>query len=76
MQLSDNKKWDIITYHLGGIGDMCGTASMGWDRKLYVVHLFDSQVGFVKKQMEMLKRDELIVQETLPQNDETYYIPN
>ncbi|MBR0420851.1 MAG: LCP family protein, partial [Erysipelotrichaceae bacterium] len=67
MQLSDNKEWDIITYHLGGIGDMCGTASMGWDRKLYVVHLFDSQVGFVKKQMEMLKRDELIVQETLPQ---------
>ncbi len=76
MQLNDNREWDIISYHLGGIGDMMGTASMGWDRKLYVVHLFDSQVKFVKKQMEMMKRDEIIVQEELPQNGETTYIPN
>ncbi len=76
MQLNDNREWDIITYHLGGIGDMMGTASMGWDRKLYVVHLFDSQVKFVKKQMDMMKRDEIIAQEELPQNGETTYIPN
>ncbi len=76
MQLNNNGEWDIITYHLGGIGDMMGTASMGWDRKLYVVHLFDSQVKFVKKQMEMMKRDEIIEQEELPQNGETTYIPN
>ncbi len=76
MQLNDNKEWEIITYHLGGIGDMCGTASMGWDRKLYVVHLFDSQVKFIKKQMDMMRRDEVISQEELPQEGETYYIPN
>ncbi len=76
MQLNDNREWEIITYHLGGIGDMMGTASMGWDRKLYVVHLFDSQVKFVKKQMDMMKRDEIITQEELPQDGETTYIPN
>lgn len=76
MQLNDNREWDIITYHLGGVGDMMGTASMGWDRKLYVVHPFDSQVKFVKKQMEMMKRDEVIIQEELPQGGETTYIPN
>ena len=76
MQFDDEGKWEIITYHLGGKGDMCGTASMGFDRKLYVVHLFDSQVQFVKQQIDLLKKDELIQQEVLPQNDETTYIPN
>lgn len=76
MQIDDNSDWDIITYHLGGTGDMCGTASMGWNRKLYVVHLFDSQVSFVHDQIDKLMNDEAIKQEVLPQNDETTYIPN
>lgn len=76
MQINDGGNWDIITYHLGGIGDMCGTASMGWDWKLYVVHPLKSQITFVKKQIELLKRDEIIIQEVLPQDDETTYIPN
>lgn len=45
MQLDDNSSWDIITYHLGGEGAMQGTASMSWDRLLYTVNLFDSQVN-------------------------------
>ncbi len=76
MQLNDGGEWEIITYHLGGNGDMCGTASMGWDRKLYVVHLFDSQVKFVKNQIDLLKRDMRIKQETLPQDGDTTFIPN
>ena len=76
MQLNDGGDWEIITYHLGGNGDMCGTASMGWDRKLYVVHLFDSQVKFVKNQINLLKKDMRIKQEVLPQDGDTTFIPN
>lgn len=76
MQINDNSEWDIISYHLGGIGDMQGTASMGWNRKLYVVHLFDSQVKFVKEQIELMMNDERIEQKELPQEGETTYIPN
>ena len=76
MQLNDGGDWVIVTYHLGGNGDMCGTASMGWDRKLYVVHLFDSQVKFVKNQIDLLKKDMKIKQETLPQDGDTTFIPN
>ena len=76
MQLTSLNDWEIINYHLGGTGDMCGTASMGWNRQLYVVHLFDSQVQFIHDQIEKLKNDEILVQDILPQNDETTYIPN
>ena len=76
MQLNDNSSWDIISYHLGGTGDMCGTASMGWDRKLYVVHPFESQVNFIKEETEKMKNNEKIQQEELPNEDDTYYIPN
>ena len=76
MQLEDNSSWDIISYHLGGKGDMLGTASMGWNWKLYVVHPFESQVKFLKQQIDKMKDDEKIVQETLPNNNETTYIPN
>ena len=31
---------------MGGEGDMKGTASMGWDRLLYVVHPFKTQCDF------------------------------
>ena len=76
LQLNDNSAWDIISYHLGGTGDMCGTASMGWDRKLYVVHPFRSQVDFIKEETEKMKNNEIIKQEELPNEEDTYYIPN
>ena len=55
---------------------MCGTASMGWDRKLYVVHPFRSQVNFIQQETEKMKNNEIIKQEELPNEDDTYYIPN
>ena len=76
LQLNDNSPWDIISYHMGGTGDMQGTASMGWDRKLYVVHPFQSQVRFIKEQTEKMKNNEILSQETLPDEEDTYYIPN
>lgn len=76
MQLNDNSPWDIISYHMGGTGDMQGTASMGWDRKLYVVHPFKSQVRFLQEQTEKMKNNEILTQETLPDEEDTYYIPN
>ena len=76
MQLDDNSNWDIITYHLGGEGAMQGTASMGWDRMLYTVNLFDSQVNFIRNQIEKMNNDERIKQETLPNEGDTTFIPN
>ena len=76
MQLEDNSSWDIITYHLGGEGKMQGTASMGWDRMLYTVNLFDSQVNFIRNEIEKMNNDERIRQQTLPNDADTTYIPN
>lgn len=76
MQLNDNSGWDIISYHMGGEGDMQGTASMGWDRKLYVVHPFKSQVEFVRQETEKMKNNETITQQKLPNEEDTTYIPN
>ena len=76
MQLDDNSSWDIITYHLGGEGMMQGTASMGWDRLLYTVNLFDSQVNFIRNEIEKMNNDERIKQQTLPNEGDTTYIPN
>ena len=76
MQLNDNSSWDIISYHMGGEGDMQGTASMGWDRKLYVVHPFKSQVEFIRQETEKMKNNETIAQQKLPNEEDTTYIPN
>ena len=76
MQLNDNSSWDIISYHMGGEGDMQGTASMGWDRRLYVVHPFESQVKFIRQETEKMKNNEIIVQQKLPNEEDTTYIPN
>ena len=76
MQLNDNSSWDIISYHMGGEGDMQGTASMGWDRRLYVVRPFESQVKFIRQETEKMKNNETIVQEKLPNEEDTTYIPN
>lgn len=76
MQINDNSPWDIISYHMGGEGDMQGTASMGWDRKLYVVHPFKSQVEFIRQETEKMKNNETIAQQKLPNEEDTTYIPN
>ena len=76
MQINDNSPWDIISYHMGGEGDMQGTASMGWDRKLYVVHPFKSQVEFIRQETEKMKNNEAITQQKLPNEEDTTYIPN
>ena len=76
MQLDDNSSWDIITYHLGGEGAMQGTASMGWDRMLYTVNLFDTQVNFIRNEIEKMNNDERIKQGTLPNEGDTTFIPN
>lgn len=76
MQLNDNSSWEIITYHLGGEGAMQGTASMGWDRLLYTVNLFDSQVNFVRSEIEKMNRDERISKQELPDDGDTTFIPN
>ena len=76
MQLDDNSSWDIITYHLGGEGAMQGTASMGWDRMLYTVNLFDTQVNFIRNEIEKMNNDERIKQGTLPNEGDTSFIPN
>ena len=76
MQLNDNSDWDIISYHMGGTGDMQGTASMGWDRKLYVVHPFESQVKFIRQETEKMKNNKVITQQNLPNEDDTTFIPN
>ena len=76
MQLNDNVSWDIISYHLGGEGDMCGTASMGWNRMLYVVHPFATQVNFIHGEIAKMENNELISQGKLPNEEDTTYIPN
>ena len=76
MQLEDNRSWDIITYHLGGEGKIQGTASMGWDRMLYTVNLFDSQVDFIRNEIEKMNNDQRIKQQALPNETDTTYIPN
>ena len=55
---------------------MQGTASMGWDRRLYVVRPFESQVKFIRQETEKMKNNETIVQEKLPNEEDTTYIPN
>lgn len=76
MQVDDGSDWDIIVYHLGGQGAMQGTASMGWDRMLYTVNLFDSQKWFINDQTNILLNGEEISQMDLPDMGDTTYIPN
>ena len=76
MQLGDMADWTVINYHLGGKGDMCGTVSMGWGRKLYVVHLFDSQISLIQEEYQKMYNNEVITQQELPNSSDTKYIPN
>lgn len=75
-QLSKGGSWNMIRYHLGGTAMMAGTASMGSNRKLYVVEPFDSQIQFVYEQVNKVLNGETISQESLPDEDQTTYIEN
>lgn len=75
-QVDSAGSWQMISYHIGGEGAMQGTASMGWDRPLYVVNLFDSQVYFIQDQINKVMNDEVIEQTELPDAGDTTYIPN
>ncbi len=69
-------EWEYIRYHLGGEGTYAGTASMGWDRQLYVCKPFSSQLDFVRAQVEKVLNNEPIVYEDLPNNSDTTFMEN
>ena len=75
-QLDIGGSYNIVSYHLGGNGAMQGTASMGWGRMLYTVNLFDSQVEFIKEQINKVIAGETLEQSELPEADNTTFIPN
>ena len=75
-QLDMGGSYNIVSYHLGGNGAMQGTASMGWSRMLYTVNLFDSQVEFIKEQMNKVIAGDTLEQGELPEADNTTFIPN
>lgn len=67
--------WNIITYHLGGIGQYGETASIP-GRQLYVAELMQSQIDFVVDEFNKILAGEIISQQELPDEDNTVYIPN
>ena len=75
-QLDLGGSYNIVLYHLGGNGAMQGTASMGYGRMLYTVNLFDSQVEFIKEQMNKVIAGDTLEQGELPEADNTTFIPN
>jgi len=75
MQLNDGGKWSFVSYHLGGQGDYNSTASMG-DQQLYVSYPFESQVKFANEQITSVMNGQIITQGTLPEDDQTVYLPN
>ena len=73
--LLPGKSWDIILYHLGGEGTFDTTASMG-NMQLYVVKPFESQIIFLQEQLSEIKNNDLLVQQTIPDDDKTTFIEN
>ncbi len=67
--------WNVITYHLGGIGQYAQTASIP-GRDLYVAALMETQMEFVVDQINKVLNSEVITQEEIPDADNTVYIPN
>ncbi len=74
-QLDNNTPWNIISYHLGGRGDMQPTASMG-AQKLYVNWLYAQQVEFIKGEMTRVLNGETVTQGELPADDTTIFTQN
>ncbi|MGM9917766.1 MAG: LCP family protein, partial [Lactimicrobium massiliense] len=73
---NNGQDWSYYKYHLGGEGTYAGTASMGFDRQLYVCEPFDSQVQFTKEQVEKVLKGEEIQMESLPDNANTTFEEN
>ena len=73
---NNGQDWTYLKYHLGGQGTYDGTASMGFDRQLYVCKPFDSQVQFTKQQVEKVLKGEEIQMEPLPDNANTTFEEN
>ena len=73
---NNGQDWTYLKYHLGGQGTYDGTASMGFDRQLYVCKPFDSQVQFTKQQVEKVLNGEEIQMEPLPDNANTTFEEN
>ena len=73
---NNGQDWSYYKYHLGGEGTYAGTASMGFDRQLYVCKPFDSQVQFTKEQVEKVLKGEEIQMEALPDNANTTFEEN
>lgn len=73
---NDGQDWSYYKYHLGGEGTYAGTASMGFDRQLYVCKPFDKQVQFTKEQVEKVLSGTEIQMEALPDNAKTTFEEN
>ncbi len=73
--LDSDSGWEIISYHMGGIGQYAQTASMP-GRELYVAELMQSQVDFISEQINMMLNGEDISQQEMPDEDNTVYLPN
>ncbi|MDD6560808.1 MAG: LCP family protein [Lactimicrobium massiliense] len=73
---NNGQDWSYFKYHLGGQGTYDGTASMGFDRMLYVCKPFDSQVQFTKQQVDKVLNGEEIQMESLPDNANTTFEEN
>lgn len=67
VMVNNYSSMDIISYHLGGNGDYAGTASMGWDRLLYVAHPIEAQRDFIWKEVQKMTLGETISQGSLPE---------
>lgn len=71
-----SQPWQYIRYHLGGVGTMAGTVSMGMNRMLYVCQPIESQVQFTTDLVNRMLNGETISEDPLPDADATTYIPN
>lgn len=71
-----SQPWQYIRYHLGGIGTMAGTISMGMNRMLYVCQPIESQVQFTTDLVNRMLNGETINEDPLPDESSTSYIPN
>ena len=74
MQLNDGGSWKFVSYHLGGVGANDVTASMG-DQQIYVSYPIQEQDVFAKEEMTKVMNGEEITQGTLPNDDQTVYLP-
>ena len=64
-QLADGGDWNIVSYHLIERGDMLETVSMP-GQLLYVGHPIDSQVQFVRNEINCILSGEILEQKEIP----------